>query len=75
MRKLICLCNLIEQDELLSVLKKRAASVEDLQQMTGAGLSCGRCLPEIDELVKLHQKAKPKDQQKKLDFRFNLTKK
>jgi bacterioferritin-associated ferredoxin len=63
------MCNLVEEKELIAMLEKGVASAGDLQQMTGAGRSCGRCLPEIDELVTRHQKAKPKDQQK-LDFGF-----
>jgi bacterioferritin-associated ferredoxin len=70
MRKIVCLCNLVEEKELVAMLEKGAASTSDLQQITGAGRSCGRCLPEIDELVACHQKAKPKDQQNKLDFGF-----
>lgn len=68
MGKLVCLCNLVEEKEIISALKKGAASAEDIQRLTGAGLTCGRCLPEVDGLLEVHLKKKPKDLQKKLDF-------
>lgn len=69
-RKIICLCNLVEEKEIVSVLKKGVESTPQVQQFTGAGQSCGRCLPEIDQLVLLHIKKKPKDLQEKLDLGF-----
>jgi len=50
------------------MLKKGATSTSDIQRLTRAGTSCGRCLPLIDELVNDFQNKRPKDQQKKLDF-------
>ena len=69
-RRLICLCNFVEEKEILSFLKKGASSTKDIQQLTRAGTSCGRCLPVIDELVSTHLTKKPKAQQNKLDFGF-----
>jgi bacterioferritin-associated ferredoxin len=69
-RKLVCLCNFIEEKEIVAALKKGACSAKDIQQFTGAGTSCGRCLTEIDQLVERWQKEKPKEQQKKLNFGF-----
>jgi bacterioferritin-associated ferredoxin len=69
-RKLVCLCNFIEEKEIVAALKKGASSTKDIQRITGAGTSCGRCLTEIDQLVEDWQKEKPKEQQKKLDFGF-----
>jgi len=66
--KLICICNLVEKKEIVDLFKKGANSTEDRQRFTRAGTSCGRCLPEIDQLVEDKKKAKPKDPQKKLDF-------
>lgn len=70
MGKLVCLCSLVEEKEIVYVLKKGAVSTEEIQRHTGAGSTCGRCLPEIDELVELYVKKKPKDLQNKLDFGF-----
>lgn len=69
-RKLVCLCNFIEEKEIIAAFKKGAVSTKDIQNITGAGTSCGRCLPEIDRLVEDLQKEKPKEQQKKLNFGF-----
>lgn len=70
MARLVCLCNFVDEKEILSVLKKGAVSTKEIQQHTSAGTSCGRCLPEIDDLVSSYKKEKPKGPQKKLDFGF-----
>jgi nitrite reductase (NADH) large subunit len=66
--RLVCLCNLVDENEIISLLKKGANSTSDIQQGTRAGTSCGKCLPVIDDLVRKFQNKRPKDQQKKLDF-------
>jgi len=66
--RLICLCNLVDEKEILSYLKKGAVSTSDIQLMTRAGTSCGRCLPQIDDIVENFLKKKSKDQQGKLNF-------
>ena len=66
--RLVCLCNFVDEKEILSVLRKGANTTSDIQRLTGAGTSCGRCLPLIDEIVEAFTKEKPKDQQTKLDF-------
>ncbi len=68
--RLICLCNFVDEKEILSALKKGVNSTSDIQRLTYAGTSCGRCLPLIDEIVNTFQKEKPEDQQTKLDFRL-----
>jgi nitrite reductase (NADH) large subunit len=68
--RLICLCNFVDEKEIKSLLKRGAVSTKEIQNLTRAGTSCGRCLPLIDELVSNYQKEKPKDQQNKLDFGF-----
>ena len=67
-KKLVCLCNLIDEHEINSVLKKGADSTKMIQIHTKAGTSCGRCLPQIDEMVSIHIKKQLKDKQKKLNF-------
>lgn len=69
-KRLICMCSFVEETEILSHLKKGATSTKDIQFLTRAGTSCGRCLPLIDELVSRHIKEKPNNQQNKLDFGF-----
>lgn len=66
--RLVCICNFIEEKEISTLLKKGANSTSDIQHLSRAGTSCGRCLPVIDELVESFKNEKPKAQQRKLDF-------
>lgn len=66
--RLVCLCNFVSEKEIGSMLKKGANSTADIQRLTFAGTSCGRCLPEIDELVSVYKINKPENQQKKLEL-------
>jgi len=65
--RLVCMCNLVDEKEIISMLKRGAASTSDIQRLTRAGTSCGKCLPVIDELVNEFQNRRPKVQQQ-LDF-------
>lgn len=67
-RKLVCICNLVEEKEILNLIQKGAGSTSEIQKLIKAGTTCGRCLPEIDQLVEKHKKTEPKDLQGKLDF-------
>lgn len=67
-KRLVCLCNIVDENEIFYFLERGAKTTGDIQNLTRAGTSCGRCLPEIDQLVDDYKKNKPKDQQKKLDF-------
>lgn len=69
-KRLVCLCNLVDEGEIKAILKKGASSAKEIQQYTRAGTSCGRCLPQIDELVSKHNQERSRDQQKKLDLEF-----
>lgn len=66
--RLVCLCNFVDEKEILTLLKKGAETTAEIQSLSRAGTSCGRCLPIIDDLVAEHKKKKPKDQQGKLEF-------
>ena len=67
--RLVCMCNFVTEDEIISVLKKRAVSTEEIQEYTGAGTSCGRCLPVVDQIVSDYLAEKPVDPQTKIDFK------
>lgn len=66
----VCLCNSVTEKEILALLKRDAKSTAEIQHLTGAGTSCGRCLPVIDNLVEVYKNKKPKEQQTKLDLGF-----
>jgi nitrite reductase (NADH) large subunit len=60
----------VDEKEIITLLNKGAASTKEIQNLTRAGTSCGRCLPLIDEVVATHLKGKSKDRQGKLDLGF-----
>jgi len=62
------LCNMVTEDEILAVLKKGARSTSEIQKLTGAGTSCGRCLVVIDSMVEEFIAGLPDDPQQKIDF-------
>ena len=66
MSRLVCLCAYVDKKEILAALKKGAVTTKDIQKITGAGQSCGRCLPEIDSLVEEFLQNKPAELQQKL---------
>lgn len=66
--RLVCMCNFIDEKEILSLLKKGAQTTADIQRLTRGGTSCGRCLPEIDAIVEEYNKKKPKPQQGSLEL-------
>jgi bacterioferritin-associated ferredoxin len=50
-RKLVCVCNFIPEKEILQAIEKGAATLEEIKELTGAGTSCGRCHPAINNLL------------------------
>lgn len=68
MSRLVCICSFVEEKEIVAALKKGAVTTSDIQKVTGAGTTCGRCLPEIDDLVGKYGKKKAGVVQNKLDF-------
>jgi bacterioferritin-associated ferredoxin len=67
-KSLVCLCNFITEDEILKALKKGARSTSDIQKLTNAGTSCGRCLVVIDAIVDEYISGLPEDPQQTIDF-------
>lgn len=67
-RKLVCLCNLVSEAEIMSALKKGARTTREIQQLTSAGTSCGRCLVQIDMMVEEYLASQPVDPQQRIGF-------
>ena len=67
-KRLVCLCTMVTEKEILAALQKGARTTSDIQKMTRAGTSCGRCLPWIDTIVAEYLATLPQDAQQKLNF-------
>ncbi|MFY9154094.1 MAG: (2Fe-2S)-binding protein [Prolixibacteraceae bacterium] len=67
-KRLVCICNMVTEQEIMSALKKGARSTSEIQKLTAAGTSCGRCLVLIDALVEEFIANLPEDPQQKLNF-------
>lgn len=66
--RLVCICNMVSEQEIINELKKGALDVADIQYATRAGTSCGKCLMTIDQIVEEYQLTKASDAQGKLNF-------
>ncbi|WP_423128689.1 (2Fe-2S)-binding protein [Gaoshiqia sp. Z1-71] len=49
--RLVCICNMVSEKEIINELKKGAKDTSDIQYATRAGTSCGKCLMTIDRIV------------------------
>jgi bacterioferritin-associated ferredoxin len=67
-KRLVCLCNMVSENEILAALKKGARSTKDIQEITAAGTNCGRCLVIIDAMVEEFLAKQPTDPQQRIDF-------
>lgn len=67
-KRLVCLCNVVTENEIRNALNKGARSTTEIQKITAAGTSCGRCLVLIDTLVEEFVANLPEDPQQKLNF-------
>lgn len=67
-KSLICVCNVVTENEILAALKKGARTTADIQKNTKAGTSCGKCLMTIDRIVEEFLVQQPADPQTKIDF-------
>jgi bacterioferritin-associated ferredoxin len=67
-KRLVCICNMVLEKEIVDALQKGARTTTEIQKMTRSGTSCGRCLPIIDAMVEEFLAGLPDDPQQKLDF-------
>lgn len=47
----VCLCNAVTDARIISVLAGGARDEADVERLTGAGGTCGGCLPAVLELI------------------------
>lgn len=59
---------MVTENEIITALKKGARSTTEIQKLTAAGTSCGRCLVLIDAMVEEFLANQPEDPQQKLNF-------
>lgn len=62
------MCNMVTEKEIYTSLVKGARSTTEIQKITRAGTSCGRCLPWIDSIVEEFIAALPDDPQQRIYF-------
>ncbi len=67
-RSLVCVCNMVTETEILTVLKKGARSTVEIQKLTKAGTSCGKCLMTIDRIVEEFIEQQPANPQRRIEF-------
>ena len=67
-KRLVCICNMVPEKEIIETLQKGARSTSDIQRQTRAGTSCGRCLVVIDSLVEEFLAKQPVDPQLRIGF-------
>lgn len=60
--KIVCLCNFISEKEVSKALQKGAKSIRDIEDLTGAASSCGRCRPALQNMLNAHLSAQVNQQ-------------
>ncbi len=56
----VCNCNAVSKGEIVKAIKDQSAtSLEDIQNLTKAGTSCGSCIELIEEILREFVKEKP----------------
>ncbi len=66
--RLVCICNMVTENEILATLRKGARSTTEIQKLTYAGTNCGRCLVTIDAIVEEFLSNLPEDPQQRIEF-------
>jgi len=59
---------MVTEKEIHAALVKGARSTSEIQKITCAGTSCGRCLPWIDSIVEEFLVNLPDDPQQRISF-------
>ena len=67
-KQLVCFCNHVTAPEIIKVLRNGADTTDEIKKFTAAGTGCGRCLNEIDSMVKKYSSDIKQDAQLRLRF-------
>jgi len=67
-KRLVCICNMVLEKEIIEALGKGARKTTEIQKLTRAGTSCGRCLPIIDAMVEEFIANLPANLQQTINF-------
>jgi len=59
---------MVTEKEIHAALAKGARTTSDIQKLTHAGTSCGRCLMWIDTIVEEYINSLPDDSQQRINF-------
>jgi NAD(P)H-nitrite reductase large subunit len=63
------MCSFVTEKELVQAIKKKGAKkLEDIQLLTSAATRCGKCIPQIDQILKDNPTPPTSSDQLKLDF-------
>ena len=49
--KMICHCNQVDYITIRKAMIQGARTIEEIQEMTGAGTRCGRCLSDVERIL------------------------
>ncbi len=66
--RLVCICNMVSEKEIVDALKKGARTTKDIQEACYAGTTCGKCLMTIDTIVEEFNSKRPEDPQQSIQF-------
>lgn len=52
---MICFCQEVTYGKIKEAIKNGAKTVEDITDMTDAGLACGACIVELEDILEENQ--------------------
>ena len=71
--KLVCSCNNIGEGNLISKIREGCTDHLQLCQLTGAGMGCGSCRPEIKEILEKELKPRLVENEEIIEFTQKLS--
>lgn len=53
---IVCYCLNISEADIVKAVNEGATTLEEVQDVTGAGTACGSCIGQIEEIIAKHAK-------------------